>query len=1212
MEEFSGECLSGSRENEPWPDGSSSGADLFDMAGDDLESDSSGYVDDPDPAVLIDRLDRFLELCRSIDDTPSSLLEDRFFENDAGHDDAVLPDDLDELQKSLRLLSYYSAVSDGDPGTGATQAAQIPNGGDFKSFRPEGPVFVSGRFLLSQMIGRGSYGIVYRAFDMVAQREVALKMPRPELRGIRTVMRRFYREGTSIGKVVHPGLVPLLDMGLEAGIPYLVTRLVKGPNLEQWLIQTNGELSFRLAAIWGEQLAEAVDHLHKKSIVHGDLKPSNILLEHPYEEESLDLPPEMLSIRVTDFGNASMIRESASGQGERIQGTLCFMAPEQLAPEFRSDARSDVYAICAIIYELIAGRPLFESTETRSLETAIRQSLPVPLRAIRPDTPFALQAIVMKGLSKRPEDRYRNAGELAREINAWRNLRTPEVLRNHKHRQLALWLIRNRFVISVIMMSLMIVTALALVRAYESKISERLALRRETNAWWSGYVDKIGVASRYLEMNSERQVRDLLEGLSQWPPELQRKDDPREFAWHYLKNMSRDRSRVVQEVPREVMHLGIAVDPLGNRVFAGGTDGHLRVLDARSERLIGDHVIQNEPILALAVAPDGLTIAVSDPKGTIRLLDAETFMILDSVEAHSDEVTCLLFTPDSNVLLSTSMDGFLAKYDLRDRSVSKTGLGNSFGAQPGQPLHGLALLSDGKRVAVAQSNNRIRIYDLDSGDVVRTMAGHFGEVHQVVLSGNRKWLVSTGSDRTLGFWDPVMTILRNQVEVGSKFNYVKPAVGGHSKVRKVRALATITDAEGLDMVAVDVDDGHIKLIEVPSGTEIGQLVGNYGHVMAMSWSPVHRKLFVSTNDGVIRVWQAPFVEHSIHSDSFELGPGPGGTESAFFIDVDHEGVTRWEGGQTVQCVTYDTSCFRIDRTASADNGRIWGAISKRVDRERDEAFVEFRVTRAPGPDFTSDKQIEWRLIETHKVNRRRAAPSLKAHPTRPYFLVLDSDGRVTHFDFTDPRNPQIRSIEREIDFASFRPDSDDVLMIHSGFRKISFWNFRTDVWAGLPIDAPLPEPEFVMASFPKLLNTILLARVGGILEFRDLRTGRVLKTIYLPEIKSRRIRDVVFSADNSRMFVAMGFQDLFLIDVPTGKILQNWVLEDREIVKIALSSDGRSFWVLESMPDVEMDVKVHLTLRRIRRFFAPGMNVSTSSTPFPRPADDFENVRQNQ
>jgi|GEM_PF-6601503 len=1204
MEEFSGERLRDSPQSEPWPNGVPGGADLFGIARDPLDVESAAIAGEPDPAGLIDRLDQFLELCRSIDDTPSSLLEDRFFENDAGHAVEDNPDDLEELQKSLRLLSFYSAVSDEEIETGGPGAAEAEGstGSDFRSFRSEGPVFVSGRFLLRQMIGRGSYGVVYRAFDMVAQREVALKMPRPELRGIRTVMRRFYREGTSIGKVVHPGLVPLLDMGQEAGLPYLVTRLVKGPNLEQWLVQTNGQISFRLAAIWGEQLAEAVDHLHKKSIVHGDLKPSNILLEHPYEEESLELPPEMLAIRVTDFGNASMIRQTPAGPAERVQGTLCFMAPEQLAPDFRTDARSDVYSICAIIYEMIAGKPVFESTETRSLETAIRQSLPVPLRAIRSDTPFALQAIVMKGLSKRPEDRYGNAGEIARELSAWRNLRTPEVLRNHKHRQLALFLIRNRFVISVIMLSMMIVTALALVRAYETKISERLALRRETNAWWSRYVDEIGVASRYLEKNSASQVHTILEGLRQWPPELSRQDDPREFAWHHLKSMSRDRSRIVLHLPEKTMNLGLAVDPRRDRIYAAGTDGHLRVIDARSDDLIGDHVIQSTPLMALAIAPDGLTIAVADAKGTIRLLDAETFIILDTVAPHSDEITSLLYTPDSNLLLSTSMDGFLAKYDLRDRSVSKTGLGNAFGVKPGQALHGLALLPDGKRVAVAQSNNSIRIYDLETGQVFRTLTGHFGEVHQIAVSGNRKWVVSTGSDRTLAFWDNASLILRNQVEVGSKFNYVKSSVGGHSKVRKVRALATITDTEGLDMVAVDVDDGQIKLIEVPSGTEIAQLSGHYCHVLSMSWSPRHQKLYAASSDGKIRVWQAPFIEQSIHSDSFELGPGPGGTETAYFIDVEHEGLTRWEGGQPVKCVPYDASCFRIDRTAAADNGRIWGAISKRVNRERDEAFVEFRVARAPGPDFTTEKEIEWRLIESHNVTRRLNAPSLKAHPTRPYFLVLDSDGRVTHFDFSDPLNPKVRAVVQEIDFATFRPESDDVLMIHEGFRKVSLWNFRKDTWTALPIDAPPPQMAFVMASFPRMQDTILLARVGGILEIRDIRSGRVLKTIYLPEIKLRRIRDVVFSSDNSRIFVAMGFEDLFLIDVPTGKILKNWVLEDREIAKIALSSDGQSLWVLETPPDALIDVKEHLALRRIRRFYAP-------MDPTDAPGDGLENVR---
>lgn len=408
------------------------------------------------------------------------------------------------------------------------------------------------------------------------------------------------------------------------------------------------------------------------------------------------------------------------------------------------------------------------------------------------------------------------------------------------------------------------------------------------------------------------------------------------------------------------------------------------------------------------------------------------------------------------------------------------------------------------------------------------------------------------------------------------------------------------------MVAVDVDEGHVKIFAIPSGDEIAQLAGNYGHVIAMCWSPADRKLYVSTSKGMIRVWKAPFLEHSIHSDSFELGTGPDGREIPFFIDEGVDGESRWEGDQAIRCVRYDMSCFRIEQTTSAANGQFWAALSGRKTPDNKSLYAEFRFANAPGPDFPMGAEIGWKLIESHKVEGRRFPPVLKGHPTRPYFLVHDSDGRVTHFDLTDPAMPRIRTIPQGVDSATFCPDSDDVLVIHNGARKVSKWNFRTEAWNPLPIEVALPESPFVMASFPAMRDVLLLARVGGVLEFRDIRSGKILKTIYLPEIKERRVRQVVFSRDLDRIFVAMGFQDLFNVDVRTGKILNHWELHDRVILKIQLSADEKSLWVLESPPDVPIDVKVHLMLRRIRRFHAPGFEIPTASQGDPNAGDPID------
>ena len=285
-------------------------------------------------------------------------------------------------------------------------------------------------------------------------------MPRPELRGLKTIKERFYREAASMSQLVHPGLVPLLDIGVAEGMPYLVSRLVNGPNLEQWLELTIRPISPKLAAVWIKQLAEAIDHLHQRNILHCDLKPSNILLEHPYAEDPVELPPEHLAIRVTDFGSASRIRSEKNLKTNDLQGTLCFMAPEQLQPNSHIDARTDVYAISAIFYELLTDKPVFNEPDPSLLRDNISHKKPIPPRTIRHELPVALEAIAMKGLSKDPENRYQSAGEMAEDLDAWLNYRTPQVLKHDPIRRTSLFFRRNRLIASFLFVMMVGVTTM--------------------------------------------------------------------------------------------------------------------------------------------------------------------------------------------------------------------------------------------------------------------------------------------------------------------------------------------------------------------------------------------------------------------------------------------------------------------------------------------------------------------------------------------------------------------------------------------------------------------------------------------------------------------------------------------------------------------------------------------------------------------------------
>src|SRR5262249_51200406 len=214
-----------------------------------------------------------------------------------------------------------------------------------------------GRFRLLRELGRGGFGVVYLASDPLLGREVALKVPRPEVGLTPELRERFAREARAAAGLEHPNIVPVYEAGEAGPVCFLVSADCPGVSLAQWLRGRAEPVPFRTAAALVATLADAMGHAHGRGVVHRDLKPANVLLGAGQGTAPAELP---WVPRITDFGLAKLMLGGAGGQTQSgaIVGTPCYMAPEQAGGKTRDvGPTADIYSLGTILYELLTGRP---------------------------------------------------------------------------------------------------------------------------------------------------------------------------------------------------------------------------------------------------------------------------------------------------------------------------------------------------------------------------------------------------------------------------------------------------------------------------------------------------------------------------------------------------------------------------------------------------------------------------------------------------------------------------------------------------------------------------------------------------------------------------------------------------------------------------------------------------------------------------------------
>ncbi len=269
---------------------------------------------------------------------------------------------------------------------------------------------LDGRYEIQEIVGVGGMSVVYKAYDNVDDRIVAVKILKDEFLSNDDFVRRFKNESKAIALLSHPNIVKVYDVHFGEKLQYIVMEYVDGITLKEY-IQKQGAITWNDALFFTTQILKALQHAHDKGIVHRDIKPQNIIL----------LPNG--NLKVADFGIARFSRSETRTLTDTAIGSVHYISPEQAKGEF-TDEKADIYSVGVVLYEMLAGKVPFEADSAVSVALMQLQSNAKRLTEINPDIPLGLEQICIHAMQKDPKDRYQSATEMLLDVE--------EVIKNPK------------------------------------------------------------------------------------------------------------------------------------------------------------------------------------------------------------------------------------------------------------------------------------------------------------------------------------------------------------------------------------------------------------------------------------------------------------------------------------------------------------------------------------------------------------------------------------------------------------------------------------------------------------------------------------------------------------------------------------------------------------------------------------------------------------
>jgi hypothetical protein len=641
----------------------------------------------------------------------------------------------------------------------ASRPGEVPESSGTEPDCASGSVSVPGYEILG-ILGRGGMGVVYKARHLALKRTVALKMVLAGGHASPQELARFRLEAEAVARLQHPNIVQIHEVGEANGHPYCALEFVEGGSLASKL--KGQPLLAREAARLVEALARAVQLAHSRNVVHRDLKPANVLL-------LADGTP-----KITDFGLARQLdSDSGETQAGQVMGTPSYMAPEQAAgSSHEAGPAADVYALGAILYECLAGRPPFRGKTVVETLDQVRTQEPPPPSRFQAGVPLDLETICLKCLRKEPENRYASAAELADDLGRFVQGEPIQARPVGGLERLAKW-VRRRPAIAALTTAMFLVALTAAAvgvwaldstsRAYRDAIQDRdranKALLREQEALAAkqALVEKqkllLSEAARAYAEVSERDlekghVQDSLNWMLQAyliAPE----DDPRRLEYRrWIAVQGQMHGRPLS--PNGLVNW-VAFSPDGRSALTGGWENRAQLWEVASGKLLAT-LPHGKGVREGAFSQDGRTALTGSYDNTARLWEVPSGKPLATFrhelgvvgQTSVGQVNAVALSPDGRTVLTGGVDNKTAR-------LWEVPSGKLLAALPHNPqVNAVAFSPDGRTALTGGVDRTARLWEVPSGKLLATFPHEYGVFAVAFAPDGRTVLTGTGLNTNKG------------------------------------------------------------------------------------------------------------------------------------------------------------------------------------------------------------------------------------------------------------------------------------------------------------------------------------------------------------------------------------------------------------------------------------------------------------------------------